>query len=86
MQFIDNAIASLHASWYAMAFFTVFPMVVAVDRQLSFVYLVVYAMTGSWLVMYGLPERPMGGTSSSTLESRFDDGMHLFKAIKLRGP
>lgn len=82
MQFIDNAMASLHASWYTMAFFTVLPMVVTVDRQLSFAYLVLYTIVGSWLVMYGLPERPM----STPLESKFDDGIHIFKAIKLRDP
>ena len=81
MQFIDGIMASLHASWYAMAFFTVLPMVVTVDRQLSFMYLVVYAMVGLWLVLYGLCERPKG----ATLVSKFDDRTHIFKEIKLCG-
>ena len=81
MQFIDGAMASLHASWYAMAFFTVLPMVVTVDRQLSFLYLVMYAMVGVWLVMYGLCERPKG----NTMRSKFDDRTHIFREIKLRG-
>jgi hypothetical protein len=83
MQFIYNAIASLHASWYTMAFFTVLPMVVAVNRQLSIAYLVVYTMTAAWLVMCGLPEERR---RSETLAAKFDDRMQLFKAIKLRDP
>jgi hypothetical protein len=81
MEFIYNAIASLHASWYTMAFFTVLPMVVAVNRQLSIAYLVVYTMTAAWLVMCGLPEERR---RSETLAAKFDDRMQLFKAIKLR--
>ena len=84
MEFIYNAIASLHASWYTMAFFTVLPMVVAVNRQLSLAYLVVYAMTGAWLVMCGLPEERPVRSETSLLASKFDDRMLLFKAIKLR--
>ena len=83
MEFIYNAIASLHASWYTMAFFTVLPMVVAVNRQLSIAYLVVYTMTAAWLVMCGLPEERR---RSETLAAKFDDRMQLFKAIKLRDP
>jgi hypothetical protein len=85
MQFIYNAIASLHASWYTMAFFTVLPMVVAVNRQLSIAYLVVYTMTAAWLVMCGLPEEEER-RRSETLAAKFDDRMQLFKAIKLRDP
>jgi hypothetical protein len=85
MQFIYNAIASLHASWYTMAFFTVLPMVVAVNRQLSVAYLVVYTMTAAWLVMCGLPEVEER-RRSETLAAKFDDRMQLFKAIKLRDP
>jgi hypothetical protein len=84
MEFIYNTIASLHASWYTMAFFTVLPMVVAVNRQLSLAYLVVYAMTGAWLVMCGLPERRVR-SEPCQLASKFDDDrVLLFKAIKLR--
>ena len=85
MQFIYNAIASLHASWYTMAFFTVLPMVVAVNRQLSIAYLVVYTMTAAWLVMCGLPEEEER-RRGETLAAKFDDRMQLFKAIKLRNP
>jgi hypothetical protein len=56
IQFIENTIASLHASWYTMLFFTVLPMVVSVPRQLSLVYLAVYAISGACVVQFGLPE------------------------------
>jgi hypothetical protein len=39
-----------------MLFFTVLPMVVSVPRQLSLVYLAVYAISGACVVQFGLPE------------------------------
>jgi hypothetical protein len=84
MQFIENAIASLHASWYVMTFFTVIPMVMTVPRTLSFVYLVVYAISGGCVVMYGIPgqqsDRP------TRLQSEMDDKTRIFRAIRLQDP
>jgi len=56
IQFIENTVASLHASWYTMLFFTVLPMVLSVPRHLSLVYLAVYAISGACVVQFGLPE------------------------------
>ena len=85
MQFIEDTLASLHASWYVMAFFTVLPMVVSVPRQLTFVFLLMYAIASACLVLYGIPEQPQ--TSSVTrLQSEFDDKTRIFRAIRLQSP
>ena len=80
MQFIEDMLASLHASWYTMTFLTVLPIVVTVPRELSFVYLIAYSVSGACVVLYGIPERPR----SRVLSAEFDDRMRIFKAIKLQ--
>ena len=82
MQFIEDMLASLHTLWYAMTFLTVLPMVVTVFRELSFVYLIAYSVSGACVVLYGIPERPR----SRVLQAEFDDRMRIFKAIKLQDP
>ncbi len=82
MQFIEDAYASLHTSWYAMTFLTVLPIVLTVPRELAFVYLIAYSVSGACVVLYGVPERPRG----RILQSEFDDRTRIFKAIKLQDP
>ena len=48
----------VHASWYAMFVFTVFPMALSIPRHLSLAYLVVYALSGAFFVLYGIPDLP----------------------------
>jgi hypothetical protein len=57
-------------------------MVVTVSRELSFVYLIAYTVSGACVVLYGIPERPR----SRVLSAEFDDRMRIFKAIKLQDP
>ena len=83
MDFIEDVLRSLHASWYTMAFFTVLPMILSVPRQLSFVYLVVYAVSSACVILYGIPEPPRRSTATA-LQSEFDEKTHIFRAIKLQ--
>ena len=83
MEFIEDAFASaasLHTSFYAMAFLTVLPMVLTVPREMAFVYLIAYSVSGACVVLYGIPERPR----SRVLSAEFDDRMRIFRAIKLQ--
>jgi hypothetical protein len=82
MDFIEDAIKSLHASWYAMVLFTVLPMIVSISRQLSLIYLITYAISSACVIMYGIPESPR--RSASQLASEFDEKTHIFRAIKLQ--
>lgn len=89
IQFIENALASLHSSWYVMFVFTVIPILVSIPRHLSLVYIVLYAFSGAFFVLYGIPEVPQRGTqgnnnNSSLLQSKMDEKMSLFHAIKLQ--
>jgi hypothetical protein len=83
MQFIECALASLHLSWYAMLGFTVLPLVLSIPRQLSFVYLVVYAISGACVVLYGA-HPPSPPPSALTLNSKLDEKTRIFQAIKLQ--
>lgn len=86
MQFIENALASLHATWYTMLFFTVLPMVLSVPRQLSLVYLIAYAIASACVIQFGIPERngAAAGKNNSLLQSKMDEKTRIFfQTIKL---
>lgn len=85
IQFIENALASLHVSWYIMLFLTVVPVVLSIPRQLSLMYLLVYAISGACVIVYGIPEPQKKEESGNFLLSKMDDKTRIFQAIKLRG-
>ncbi len=83
MQFIEKALASLHATWYTMLFFTVLPMVLSVPRQLSLVYLIAYAIASACVIQFGIPERN-GAAGKNSLQSKMDEKTRIFfQTIKL---
>jgi hypothetical protein len=85
MQFIEGALASLHVSWYAMLGFTILPLVLSISRQLSFVYLVAYAISGACVVLYGTHfPSPPSPPFAQTLQSKLDEKARIFQAIKLQ--
>jgi hypothetical protein len=80
MQFIENIISSLHASWYFMFLFTIIPMVVQIPRSASCIYLVAYAISAVWVVHCSIFERPR----TVSLGARMDDRMRIFRGIGLQ--
>lgn len=80
MQFIENIILSLHASWYFMFLFTIIPMVVQIPRSASCMYLVAYAISAVWVVHCSIFERPR----TVALASRMDDRTRIFRGIGLQ--
>ena len=85
MDFIENTLKSLHTSWYAMDLFTVIPMIQSIPRQLSFVYLVAYALSGACVVLYAIPtERPRCDRVDLKSRMMMDEKTHIFRAIKLQ--
>lgn len=83
MQFIEDTLASLHTSWYVMTFFTVLPIAVTIPRQLTFLFLLVYAISSVCLVVYGVPERSRSSLAAR-LQSEFDDKTRIFRTIRLQ--
>ena len=83
MDFIEDVFKTLHACWYIMVFFTVLPMIISIPRQLSFVYLIAYAISGACVIMYGVPEPPPR-RRAPRMTSEFDEKTHIFRAIKLQ--
>jgi len=85
MDFIEDVFKTLHACWYIMVFFTVLPMIVSIPRQLSFVYLIAYAISGACVIMYGVPEPPpLPRRRALRMASEFDEKTHIFRSIKLQ--
>ena len=88
MQFITDAINTLHVSWYGMVFFTVLPMAVTIHRSFSLIYLILYALSGAWVVLKGItPAEPSQQYRViKPLQSRVDEKTRLFRSIKLQDP
>jgi hypothetical protein len=84
MEFTENILSSLPASFYFMVALTIVPMAVQIPRLFTLVYLVVYALAGAWLVFSGIPERQ--AKNSKNVGAKMDDRLSLFARIKLQDP
>jgi hypothetical protein len=81
MQFVEEALSSLHPSFYTMLFFTIIPMVISIPRVWTFAFLLAYSFSGAWVVYCAIPERP---AKKSLVGARMDDRMGLFRHLKLQ--
>jgi hypothetical protein len=81
MEFVEEALSSLHSSFYTMLFLTIVPMVVSIPRLLTFLFLLTYSFSGAWVVYCAIPEKP-----AKSLGARMDDRATLFRHLKLQDP
>jgi hypothetical protein len=80
MDILDQILSSLTAPWYAMASLTVVPMMLSIPRVVVLEFLILYALSGVWVIYCGIPvPKP-----KKAMVARMDDRATLFKQLKLQ--
>ena len=81
MDILDQTLSSLTAPWYAMAALTVVPMVLSIPRAVALEFLILYALSGVWVIYCGISVPK----ATRAMTARMDDrATLLFRQLKLQ--